>query len=58
MRDDLEDLFLYGGKWKPEIYLEPEVRAGISTFALHSLPSELEEGCESEADSGGCSEVA
>jgi hypothetical protein len=46
VRGDLQDLFLYSGKWRPEIYLEPEVRAGISTFALHCLPSELEEGCE------------
>ncbi|MGH6943486.1 MAG: class I SAM-dependent methyltransferase [Geminicoccaceae bacterium] len=29
---DLSDLFLYCGKHRPELYLDPVVRAGISTF--------------------------
>ena len=30
---DIQDWFLYAGKYRPEIYLDPAVRAGISTFA-------------------------
>lgn len=32
--DDLSDLFAAAGWKKPELYLQPEVRAGISSFAL------------------------
>ena len=31
---DLSDLFAASGWRRPEIYLKPEVRAGISAFAL------------------------
>ena len=30
--NDLQDLFLYSGKHRPHIYLDPNVRAGITTF--------------------------
>jgi hypothetical protein len=30
----MTDLFLASGWRRPEIYLDPEVRAGISSFAL------------------------
>ncbi len=30
---DLTDLFLYAGKYRPEIYLDESVRAGISSFS-------------------------
>jgi hypothetical protein len=41
----LQDLFLYSGKHRPELYLDPRVRAGISTFAALAEPSEVEDGC-------------
>jgi ubiquinone/menaquinone biosynthesis C-methylase UbiE len=31
---DAADLFLYAGKYRPALYLDPAVRAGISTFAV------------------------
>jgi len=31
--NNLTDWFLSAGKYRPEIYLDPTVRAGISTFA-------------------------
>ena len=43
--EDLTDLFLYAGKHRPALYLDPAVRAGISTFARGlSPPDELERG--------------
>lgn len=48
---DLQDLFLYSGKQRPELYLNPAVRADISTFASLADPEEVREGCERlEAD--------
>jgi ubiquinone/menaquinone biosynthesis C-methylase UbiE len=41
----LEDLFLHSGKHRPEIYLLPQVRAGISTFAKLASEAEIFEGC-------------
>ena len=42
---DLADRFLYSGKHRPALYLDPAVRAGISTFARGlSPPDELERG--------------
>jgi hypothetical protein len=41
---DLGDLFLYGGKHRPTLYLDPVVRQGISTFALLADLQELETG--------------
>lgn len=42
---DLADLFLYSGNHRPEIYLLPEVRAGISSFANEECEEEVFEGC-------------
>jgi ubiquinone/menaquinone biosynthesis C-methylase UbiE len=42
---ELQDLFLYSGKYRPELYLDPRVRAGISTFANLADPAEVEQGC-------------
>lgn len=39
-----QDLFLHAGKYRPEIYLDPIVRAGISTFALNTNDHELNQG--------------
>ena len=40
----LEDLFLYSGKHRPELYLDSAVRANISSFAHLARPAELHEG--------------
>jgi ubiquinone/menaquinone biosynthesis C-methylase UbiE len=42
---ELQDLFLYAAKYRPELYLEPRVRAGISTFANLADAAEIEQGC-------------
>jgi ubiquinone/menaquinone biosynthesis C-methylase UbiE len=57
---DLQDLFLYSGKHRPESYLDPRVRAGISTFAALADPSEVEVGCRKlsqDIESGRIAEV-
>ena len=41
---DLQDLFLYSGKQRPEMYLSNSVRKGISSFHNYCLESELESG--------------
>ena len=42
--NELQDLFLYCGKHRPELYLEPGVRANISSFAQWAPAAELQEG--------------
>jgi len=44
--NDLKDLFLQSGKYQPEIYLDPVVRAGISSFAKLCDQKELNSGLE------------
>ena len=41
---DPVDFFLYCGKHRPELYLDPAIRAGISTFASASDAAEIEQG--------------
>jgi SAM-dependent methyltransferase len=41
---ELQDLFLYSGKHRPELYLDPAVRANISSFANLTAPAELHDG--------------
>lgn len=41
---DLADLFLYAGKDRPHMYLDPGVRANISSFARLCSPGELQCG--------------
>lgn len=41
---ELKDLFLYCGKDRPELYLDPAVRANISSFARLCPPEELQSG--------------
>jgi len=43
--DSLQDLFLYSGKHRPALYLDPRIRASISTFAALAEPDEVECGC-------------
>jgi ubiquinone/menaquinone biosynthesis C-methylase UbiE len=45
VQTDLQDFFLYSGKHRPEMYLDPRVRTGISTFAALADASEVEGGC-------------
>ena len=48
---DIEDWFLYAGKYRPEIYLDPAVRAGTSFFAQGlATPQETAAGCQQLAD--------
>jgi SAM-dependent methyltransferase len=44
VRDDLEDLFLYSGKHRPELYLQAEIRRGISSFSNLANTEEVEKG--------------
>jgi ubiquinone/menaquinone biosynthesis C-methylase UbiE len=42
--NDLQDWFLQSGKYRPEVYLDPLVRAGISSFPLAEDTAEIEHG--------------
>ena len=44
VRPDLKDLFLYAGKHNPKLYLDPNVRRGISSFASLSNKEEVAQG--------------
>ena len=44
VKDDLQDLFLYAGKERPSLYLDPQVRQGISSFSDLSRKEEVEKG--------------
>ena len=44
VRPDLADLFLFAGKHRPAMYLDPRIRAGISAFANLAPPDEVEQG--------------
>lgn len=45
IKHDLQDYFLYSGKYRPEIYLDPVLRMSMSTFAALAESREVEEGC-------------
>ncbi len=48
---ELEDHFLYSNKYRPDMYLRPEIRANVSSFSAYSEPAEVERGLkELEAD--------
>lgn len=44
INDELEDRFLQSGKYRPTIYLDQQVRDGISTFKLSPHTDEIEQG--------------
>jgi hypothetical protein len=48
--DRLQDLFLYAGKERPRLYLDPLVRANIFSFAALCSPDELEAGLRALGD--------
>jgi SAM-dependent methyltransferase len=50
VRPDLDDLFIYAGKQRPQLYLDPRIRAGISNFARLENQTEVEAGCARLAD--------
>lgn len=45
IQGDLQDFFLYIGKHHPEMYLDPQVRLGSSTFSSLADLDEVKEGC-------------
>lgn len=58
--NDLQDLFLYSGKYRPAFYLNPTVRAGISSFASHATETEINHGLanlERDIQSGKINEI-
>ncbi|MCB0641315.1 MAG: class I SAM-dependent methyltransferase [Phaeodactylibacter sp.] len=46
VQDDLEDLFLYAGKNRPHLYLDPQVRKGISSFSDLANQLEVQQGLQ------------
>lgn len=46
VQDNLKDCFLYVGKNNPEIYFDPAIRKGISSFAALSNIEEVNQGLE------------
>ena len=58
VRDDLRDWFLLCGKNRPKLYLDPEVRAGISMFAGARDQTEIERGVEKLRNDIGSGRIA
>lgn len=46
VKPDLQDLFLYAGKERPELYLNDQVRHGISSFSSLANKQEVETGLQ------------
>jgi len=60
VRDDLQDLFLYAGKHRPYLYLDPKVQQGISSFAALAHQQEVGEGLnrlKQDIDTGNIEKV-
>jgi ubiquinone/menaquinone biosynthesis C-methylase UbiE len=60
VQPDLQDFFLYSGKFDPSMYLDPDVRAGMSTFSSLASEEEVAEGCrrlKEDIESGRIEEV-
>ncbi|MBW1294779.1 class I SAM-dependent methyltransferase [Aquimarina litoralis] len=60
IQPDLEDKFLYCGKQNPELYFDPQIRQGISSFSSLANKTEVEQGLKSlreDIDSGKISEI-
>ena len=60
VRSDLQDLFLYSGKHQPGLYLQPEVRRGISSFSNLANREEVERGLsrlQEDMESGAIDQV-
>ena len=50
VQKDLQDLFLYAGKHRPELYLNPQVRQGISSFSSLANAAEVRAGLQKLED--------
>jgi ubiquinone/menaquinone biosynthesis C-methylase UbiE len=50
VKQDLQDLFLYAGKHRPELYLNPLVINGISSFLNFSNKDEVQQGLKKLQD--------
>jgi SAM-dependent methyltransferase len=46
VKPDLQDWFMYCGKHRPEMYLNPDIRKGSSGFAIFANRDEVERGLE------------
>jgi SAM-dependent methyltransferase len=60
IHQELQDLFLYSGKHRPEFYLDANVRSGISTFSMLASVAEITNGCQklaTDINSGFIKEV-
>lgn len=60
IRPDLEDLFLYSGKFEPERYFDPTFRSGISSFSSLAHSEEVKKGLQmlkADIDSGNIDAV-
>lgn len=60
VKSDLKDLFLYSGKHNPSLYLNPQIRNGISSFSDLAHAKEVETGLEKlkrDIESGKIKEV-
>ncbi len=50
VRKDLEDMFLYSGKFRQLLYLDEDFRKGISSFSILGCGAEIEDGIRKLAD--------
>ena len=60
VQDDLQDHFLYSNKYRPEAYLDEDIRKGISSFAAFSTPGEVAAGLkalEADIETGAVKEI-
>jgi ubiquinone/menaquinone biosynthesis C-methylase UbiE len=58
--DELEDYFLYSGKLRPQMYLDPGIRKGMSAFSRLAEEEEIRNGCErlaADIETGRITEV-
>ena len=60
VKDDLQDQFLQCGKNNPQLYFDPKIRQGISTFSALGNRQEVEHGLarlKEDMDSGAFEEI-
>ena len=54
---ETKDLTVYAGKYKPEIYLDPVVRAGMTPFNIPEYAGDIEEGIKALKADIECGEI-
>lgn len=60
IKPDLQDMFLYCGKYKPEMYFDGQIRSGISSFSSLAHKTEVDQGLSklrNDIDSGKIKEI-